>query len=232
MSKIRILVASLLIFCLVTFITLLIVIGVSDCVVLPVDAAVRDFAYSIRGEKYGWFYYVTRFLTDFGDIYVAVLLVLIVGVLTKADYRFFLFGIGIFLSGRFNSFVKNIYDRPRPFEDFRWQEYNSLTSFSFPSGHSNAAGFLYTYLFYLIYKLDNIKPALRKTGLIACAVMIPLIMFTRLIIGVHYFTDVLAGATGGILIALLFVYLSELCKKKNILTTGLWTIVYNKVKKS
>ena len=53
MSKIRILVASLLIFCLVTFITLLIVIGVSDCVVLPVDAAVRDFAYSIRGEKYG-----------------------------------------------------------------------------------------------------------------------------------------------------------------------------------
>ena len=37
MSKIRILVASLLIFCLVTFITLLIVIGVSDCVVLPVD---------------------------------------------------------------------------------------------------------------------------------------------------------------------------------------------------
>ena len=53
-------------------------------------------------------------------------------------------------------------------------------------------------------------------------------MFTRLIIGVHYFSDVLTGACGGIMVGIGFMALAELCRNKKWLTTGLWTICYNK----
>ena len=125
MSRIRIITASILILCLAVFITFNVIMGITDCAILGIDEAVRDFAYNIRGEKYGVIYWIVRILTEFGDIYVAVSLVLIVGILTKADYRFFLFGIGMFISSRFNSVFKHIFERPRPKEKFEKTEKNN-----------------------------------------------------------------------------------------------------------
>ena len=67
------------------------------------------------------------------------------------DFRFFLTCFGLMLAIIINVGLKDLYNRERPFEEMRWAyEFSS----SFPSGHSTAAGFLYTFLIYLVYHLD------------------------------------------------------------------------------
>lgn len=64
--------------------------------------------------------------------------------------------------------------------------------YSFPSGHAMASTAVYGLCIYLIYRY--MKQSTGKVMLmIALAVLVPVIMFTRVYLGVHYVSDVLAG---------------------------------------
>lgn len=66
------------------------------------------------------------------------------------------------------------------------------SGYSFPSGHAMAAGAFYGFLIYIV--AQSAWPRWRKRGVItALGVVIAAIGFSRIYLGVHYLTDVIAG---------------------------------------
>lgn len=65
------------------------------------------------------------------------------------------------------------------------------TSFSFPSGHATLVVALYGFLVWMLW--NDLPPGWRKTTVIVLGALILLVGFSRLYLGVHYPSDVLAG---------------------------------------
>lgn len=100
-----------------------------------------------------------------------------------------------------NSTIKLFFKRIRPNGEHLVTE----KSYSFPSGHSMAAGCFYLMIATLLFN---------ETGgyfffFIASAI-IALIGYSRIYLGVHYPVDVLVGVALGILLAILFIHLGDL----------------------
>ena len=105
-----------------------------------------------------------------------------------------------------NNIVKNIVQRPRPFVTFTDLQIIIPTpsEFSFPSGHTSSS-FAAAAVFY--------RHLPKKLGLPA-VILAGLIGFSRLYVGVHYPTDVIAGVLMGILLSYMAEYLVNLFVKK------------------
>jgi membrane-associated phospholipid phosphatase len=102
------------------------------------------------------------------------------------------------------------FNRSRP--AFPEQVWHTMTAPSFPSGHTIAAVMCYGLLAYLI--VPHIRPVWGKTAVVALAVlMILFVGFSRVFIGDHYPTDVLAGLALGIAWAALVYTLVELAAR-------------------
>lgn len=92
-----------------------------------------------------------------------------------------------------NAILKNIFVRPRPI--FTDPIVNAANA-SFPSGHAMQSLILYGLLTY--FALQSIPIAWKRSALIiGAAMLILLIGFSRLYLGVHYFSDVIGGYTAG-----------------------------------
>ena len=104
-----------------------------------------------------------------------------------------------------NFLLKNILQRPRPTE-FRIID---QTGYSFPSGHSMVSMAFYGYLIYLIYRY--VKNQYVKWTLIPLlSILIVTIGVSRIYLGVHYTSDVIAGFL--VSISYLVIYTSILDK--------------------
>lgn len=90
--------------------------------------------------------------------------------------------------------LKLRFNRPRP-HIFTWGA--QAVSSSFPSGHAMSATIVYATVAYLAARLQKHRWSRWLTMLFA-AVVIVLISFSRLYLGVHYPSDVLAGAVVGL----------------------------------
>jgi membrane-associated phospholipid phosphatase len=90
--------------------------------------------------------------------------------------------------------LKAIFERPRPsFED----PVATANWFSFPSGHALSAVAFYGALAYVF--ADRLRsPRARLVGFGAVGLLVAVIGFSRLYLGVHYLTDVLAGYSAGL----------------------------------
>lgn len=98
--------------------------------------------------------------------------------------------------------IKHWLDIPRPPEAF----YTESTP-SFPSGHATAGMALYGFLFWMIY--CHTKHPLQNKSLLLLALLILGIGVSRLYLGVHYLSDVLAGLA----IGLSWIFLGEKVSK-------------------
>ena len=97
-----------------------------------------------------------------------------------------------------NAVLKHVFDRPRPnwSGDSWWQ----TGSYSFPSGHSAGAGLLATVA--ILLTIATTVRGLRRRLLIAAWVVVALaIALSRVVLGVHYLSDVIAGLAFGIAVA-------------------------------
>lgn len=93
-----------------------------------------------------------------------------------------------------NPLLKVGFDRPRP-HVFTWG--TLVSSYSFPSGHAMNSAIVYATIAYLAARLQRTRWARWLTGLTA-TLLIVLICASRLYLGVHYPSDVLAGVIVGL----------------------------------
>lgn len=105
-----------------------------------------------------------------------------------------------------NNIIKNIVQRPRPFVTFTDLQIiiSTPSEFSFPSGHTSSS-FAAAAVFY--------RHLPKKLGL-PSVILAGLIGFSRLYVGVHYPTDVIAGVIMGILLSYLAEFLVNFFVKK------------------
>lgn len=100
-----------------------------------------------------------------------------------------------------NHLIKEIVQRPRPPMEFRMVE---ESSFSFPSGHAMTGATFYGLIIYFILK--NVKnKKLRNTICVVLSLLIFLIGMSRIYLGVHYASDVLAGFAVAIVYLVLYI---------------------------
>lgn len=105
----------------------------------------------------------------------------------------------------FNTLLKILIQRPRPTE-FRLIDEKG---YSFPSAHSMASMAFYGLLIYLIYKyVTNIY--LKWILIVILSLLIISIGISRIYLGVHYTSDVLAGFL--ISLAYLIIFISVTSK--------------------
>ena len=90
-----------------------------------------------------------------------------------------------------NVFLKHLFNRSRP----SWDDpLLTLDSSSFPSGHTAGATLFYGFLAaYMVWRMKN--SAARALAVLGCALMIALVGFSRIYLGVHFLSDVLAAVS-------------------------------------
>lgn len=93
-----------------------------------------------------------------------------------------------------NNLLKLGFERPRP-EVIPWA--TTATFYSFPSGHAMSATIVYSTVAYLAGRLQRTRAARISIAAIA-AIVIFIVCLSRLYLGVHYPSDVLAGIVIGL----------------------------------
>lgn len=148
------------------------------------DENIYNYIFSFRNDFLDLFF---KTMTKLGNtITVIIILIILVVCLKKEDkYSIFYTIITTILT---NQIIKNIIRRPRPDHIRLINE----GGYSYPSGHSMISIALYGFLIYLVYK--NIKNKVLKSILIALLFIVIIgIGLSRVYLGVHYLSDVLAG---------------------------------------
>lgn len=90
--------------------------------------------------------------------------------------------------GLLNLLLKQIFARTRPPHDHGWV---TETSYSFPSGHASGAVVVYGLLAYLIVRYSSVRWRVPVT--MGAVALILFVGSSRVLLQVHYFSDVLAG---------------------------------------
>lgn len=157
-----------------------------------------------------------KIFTHIGSFYTLAILSLIGIALiwfVKKDKRLaFFYGIAFAKVCLANLIFKYIVQRARP---------NGLmiiaeTGFSFPSGHAMMTFAFFFLLAHFLWITIKNKP-LKITLVVVCAILIEMVSFSRIYLGVHYLSDILAGwlLTLAILGSALIVYNSQMFRKKH-----------------
>ena len=101
-----------------------------------------------------------------------------------------------------NQTIKHIVKRPRP----NVLRLVSESGYSFPSGHSMISVAFYGLVIYFVYK--NINNKYLKWVLISLlSLLILTIGFSRIYVGVHYFTDVVGGFFLALAYLIVYIYI-------------------------
>ena len=142
-----------------------------------------------------------KFITGFAsEIIVAFVSLVFFLVFKNKKYAFFVFlnAVNIVI---LNMLLKLTFMRDRPYELMIITE----DGYSFPSGHAMAALGFYGFIIYLIWHF-NLTKKVKIIFTIFISILIILIGFSRIYLGVHYASDVLAGFM--ISSAYLIIYIS------------------------
>ncbi|NCN44968.1 MAG: hypothetical protein COU63_00085 [Candidatus Pacebacteria bacterium CG10_big_fil_rev_8_21_14_0_10_36_11] len=134
------------------------------------------------------------FFTHLGGAVILSLATLIISLLLLKKHRkeTALFLISMIMGVVINSTLKTMFDRPRP-------QFNALayeSTYSFPSAHAMNNFIFYILLTYLTYHLSKNKKLTSLVGIFSIS-MVGIISFSRIYLGVHYFSDVIAGFVAG-----------------------------------
>ena len=127
------------------------------------------------------------FITNFGDWYIPILIIVCIFLIIKNKWYFYTVSSSYLLSGIVVFITKILVARPRPLEAL----IKIPSSYSFPSGHTLTSLIFYMTLFYLMTEKSN--KLIRITfGLLFCFLIV-VVAFSRVCLGVHFFSDVVGG---------------------------------------
>lgn len=144
---------------------------------------------------------IAKTITMCGGAIVLITGAILSIILIKDKKIGFSISLNLLISTALNLILKNIVQRPRPIEYRLVNE----SGYSFPSGHSMVSAAFYGFVIYLIYA--NIENKKIKTILISTlSILVLLIGTSRIYLGVHYTSDVIAGFL--ISLSYLLIYVS------------------------
>ena len=145
-------------------------------------------------------------VTKFGEeaFFVTLFLILYWCVSYKYAFKFSLFYLSSVL---FNNVLKIIVNRPRPWH-ISGDVINKVSASgkSFPSGHSQGISCMTTFVVYDVCKNKGFSKFIKTTAISVGVVLSLLVGYSRIYLGQHYLTDVLAGYIFGVVIVLLLKY--------------------------
>jgi membrane-associated phospholipid phosphatase len=90
--------------------------------------------------------------------------------------------------------IKDAVGRTRPVFD---EPFQVINNFSFPSGHAFFAVMFYGLITYFLFRRVR-SPLLRAVIILIALIMIIIIGLSRMILGVHFLSDVVGGYLGGL----------------------------------
>ena len=154
--------------------------------IMRMDAA----AYSlvVMHMRAAWLTPIMQSISDLAYPVVLVVMLLVIEVFAPGRRPGLCAAVNLVLATLLNLLLKALIQRPRP-EGYRLV---AESGFSFPSGHSMVAMAFYGLLIWMVWRYE--KDALvRRLGVIGFGLVIVLVGLSRIYLGVHYATDVIAG---------------------------------------
>ena len=166
-----------------------------------IDASLIKFSQSIENDFLTSFF---KLLTHLGSFITIIILTIVLAIILKPVLLKIFVVINVGVVGAFCLIVKKIIERPRPVGIALIEE----TGFSFPSAHSMISVVFYGFLIFIIWKMIKNK-TLNIVLTSIFSVLALTIAYTRVYLGVHYITDVCAGAVAGLayLIVAIWAYI-------------------------
>lgn len=181
----KIMAASIISLCLIIFfaLTLMVEAGSTDWL----DDPVRNFIYSLRNDGLTVVMKIITYMGNWQTI-TALCIALLLIKSTRLTYGIPI-SVGAILVTVLNKIIKSVVQRPRPDDVLFLIEQGG---WSFPSGHSITGMCVFAMFIYLIRA--NVKNR-RIANILTVLLIIPMIFIgiSRIYLGVHYPTDVMAG---------------------------------------
>lgn len=167
------------------------------------DQQIYNWAISIRSKPLTILFKIITNLANpivIGSISVILLFTL----KDKKQYTFALF-LNLGLVALLNLSLKYIFARERP--DIT-QSIIIETGYSFPSAHAMFSVAFYGYLIYLMHKC-KVKKSIQIPANIGILITILAVCFSRIYLGVHYFSDILGGILITTAYLIVFIYIID-----------------------
>lgn len=172
------------------------ILNIDKNIILSINDALSSNDFLVK-----FFTFITH-LSDGGAIWIAIGIYLILKKQTRQGGILLLSTLAI-ASTIGNSILKNIFERQRPFLTLGLTPFiEAPHSFSFPSGHSLASFAGATIIFYLN----------KKWGILAYILAI-LTAISRVVLMVHYPTDVITGAIIGTVCSVIIILIFKKIKQ-------------------
>lgn len=141
---------------------------------------------------------VFEFITHLGDRFAYLVFTLAVAaffVYKNGKWKFALQSLAVLLlSSLSNVVLKKVINRARP----DLEHLVAVSTLSYPSGHAMSAAAFYGFLMYLSFRLSG-SFWFKVLSFIVLGALIFLIGLSRVYLGVHYPSDVIAGFVGGMI---------------------------------
>ena len=166
------------------------------------DHEIYNHIIKIKSDKVTNFF---KFITLFGGFKFGLIIFIISLILTIfKNKKYIILNILLVFDTIINTIVKIITRRNRPID------INLITEkfYSFPSGHTMFSITFYGFIIYLINK-SKLNKKLKIIFTILISIIIFLIMISRIYLGVHFASDVLAGMFLALANLLLFIEILE-----------------------
>ena len=159
-----------------------------------------------------WLTSILLFITKFGSTtYIVGICILFLIFYKNKKQLLDLYG-AIIVSTIINNIIKIIFRRPRP-ALMTALNLAYENTYSFPSGHAMATMTFYGFLIYMLYK-SKIKKPWKVTGITLLCLLILLVGFSRIYVGVHYFSDVFTGFLCSIIILFFYIKVLKMLHKE------------------
>ena len=166
-----------------------------------IDSYIEGIILSIRNDKLTD---IMTIITNISSAYALIVITIILLILIKNKKIPILITFNLIFSFLTSQLIKIILRRDRP---VNISLVNAM-GFSYPSGHSMVSMAYFGFIAYLVYKyIDN--TIVKVILIITLFVSIFAIGFSRIYLGVHYFSDVLGGFLLTISYLMLFININK-----------------------
>lgn len=153
--------------------------------------------------------FIMKIITNFGNAFILILYCIIALIFIKDKNYGIVITSNLVIITLINQALKFLVERPRPIGYRLIEE----SGYSFPSGHSMVSMAFYGLIIYLISQ-SKINIKCKKIYICILSILIVLIGFSRIYLGIHYTSDVVAGFCVSIIYLILFITIYNSRKRK------------------